>query len=238
MLRKILSKEFLKVASVPLVLIGVIGAFLLLYRLLDLPNNEEIIRFVHSYYDQYGYSVVFVGALIEGALLINWYLPGSIVIIFGVVFAKGDPIKAAIMILLVVMGFTITSFFNYALGKYGWYRLLLKFGLQKPLQSFRAKVEAKGLSIIFSTYIHPNLGALTATSAGILQLPFKKFAQYSILALVAWNTLWGVVAYFSGPIILNHVSTTTVLAVLLIWLAIVGYKFLKQKTGSEHISIP
>lgn len=225
-------KDFLRAHRVLIFFILMFSAFMALYQLFDMPTTEEVIAFIKKYYDQYGYWLVFLGALAEGALLLNWYLPGSLVVVMGVVFSKPDPVKAALIVVLIIVGFFLTTLFNYALGRYGWYRLLLKLGLQKPLDETRAKVESKGLPIVFSTYIHPNLGALTATCAGILRLPFKQFCLYSIGALVAWNTLWGLVAYFAGPQILNYLTTPTIIAALLIYMIYAGIKhWKKNKSG-------
>lgn len=158
----------------PLILFFLFGIFVGLYKYLNLPSAEKIVVLTKKYYDVYGLWVVFFGALTEGLLLVNWYVPGSIVVVFEVIFARPDPVKATITVGLIILGFFLTSLLNYGLGKYGWYKIFLKLGLKNPLEKIKYKVENKGLAIIFSTYFHPNLGALTATSAGILNLPFKK----------------------------------------------------------------
>ncbi|KXK30248.1 MAG: hypothetical protein UZ12_BCD005000606 [Bacteroidetes bacterium OLB12] len=61
---------------------------ILLYRALGLPSPEAIIAWTNGYYEAYGYWVVLAGALAEGALFINWYLPGSMVVALGAVFAR------------------------------------------------------------------------------------------------------------------------------------------------------
>src|SRR3989344_3155279 len=68
------KKIFLYIALLVIVLALYFGLIYLL-KYLGFPSSEEIIAFTQKYYETYGYSVVLVGALAEGALLINWYLP-------------------------------------------------------------------------------------------------------------------------------------------------------------------
>jgi membrane protein DedA with SNARE-associated domain len=226
---RLLSKDFLKFAAAPLTLVVVFATVLVLFYIFPLPGKADIIAFMKHYYDQYGYWLVFIGAIGEGMLLFNWYFPGSVMVVFGVIFSRPDPVKAAVMVLLIMLGFFLSYLFNYALGKYGWYRLLLRLGLRKPLENAKTRVETKGLRLIFFTYFHPNLGALTATSAGILHLPFRKFLLYSIVAIIAWNTLWGFVAYFVGPVLLDYMGPTMVLIGLALWLVYLALKYSRRK---------
>jgi membrane protein DedA with SNARE-associated domain len=177
-----------------------------LYKKLGLPSPEDIISFTQKYYEKYGYAVVLIGAIAEGALFINWYLPGSIVVALGVVFAKQAGLSVPIVLSLIITGFFLTAILNYLLGRFGWYHVFMKLGLEGPLKKVQEKVEHKGLRVLLSTYIHPNFGALAATAAGILRLPFGKFLIYSFLSIAAWNSLWTVIFYFFGSALLNHMN--------------------------------
>ena len=199
------KKIFLYIALLVIVLALYFGLIYLL-KYLGFPSSEEIIAFTQKYYETYGYSVVLVGALAEGALLINLYLPGSIVVALGVVFAKQAGLNIFLMLGLVVLGFFLTALFNYALGRFGWYHVLLKLGLQTPLEKMQSKVADKGLKILFTTYVHPNFGALAATAAGILHLSFFKFSLYSLISIILWNSLWTVLFYYFGSILIKHVN--------------------------------
>ncbi len=222
-------KEFLEYISIPLIFLIIAILFILLYKFLGLPSPEELIELAKLYYAKYGYLVVFLGAIIEGALFVNWYLPGSIIMVLGVVFAKQNNQNIFLVIGLIMFGFLLTSILNYLMGKYGWYNLFLKLGLKEPLEKIKTKIENKGLSWIFLTYFHPNVGALTATSAGILKLSFRKFLLYSILAIIMWNTIWGVLVYYFGPIIIKLLSQRLLIPILIIWLIYLTIRFIKHK---------
>ena len=223
------THDFIKFASVPLVLLAILLALIGLFHLFDLPDYNEIIAWAKASTFKYGYWFIFIGALAEGILFFNWYLPGSVVVVLGGVFAPQMGLSTFKVVALIIFGFWLTSILNYAMGRYGWYRLLLRFGLKGAIEKTKARVEKHGLKIIFGTYFHPNIGALTATSAGILQLSFKKFLYYSTMALVAWNTLWGTVAYYIGPPLVEQVHYKNLVVVLLIWLVILFFQFIRSK---------
>src|SRR4051812_3518408 len=108
---RLLSKDFLKFAAGPIFMMGVFIVVAVLYYTLPLPSKDEIVNWMKLYYDQYGYWLVFFASVGEGLLLVNWYFPGSIAIVFGVVFARPDPVKGIIMVALVTLGFVLTALF-------------------------------------------------------------------------------------------------------------------------------
>ena len=218
-------RDLFKFISVPFGLLIFMAILLTVWRFFELPTLTEITGFAQNSLREYGYLVIFIAALAEGILLANWYLPGSVVVTMGVVLAQESGLHPLLTVAVITVAFLITSILNYLLGRYGWYRLLLRFGLKGALESTKARVEKHGLKIIFGTYFHPNVGALTATSIGILQMPFRKFFWYSLAALSAWNTLWGLVAYFTGPKILKIITFQAVIAVLALWVVTLGLVF-------------
>ena len=225
------NKIFLYIA-LPLIILALYFGIIYLFRYLGFPSPEEIITFTQKYYETYGYSVVLVGALAEGALFINWYLPGSIVVALGVIFAKQAGLNIFLMLSLVILGFFLTALFNYVLGRYGWYHVFLKLGLQVPLEKMQSKVADKGLKILFTTYIHPNFGALAATAAGILRLPFFKFFLYSLISIILWNSLWTILFYYFGSFLIKHVN------LLIIAGGIFVYFMLVKSFKESKVNIP
>lgn len=211
-------KEFLKYASLPIILLGAFLVLAIIYIVFDIPSYTEIREWVKDLFLSHGYWIIFLGALAEGILLANWYLPGSVVVVMGVALASETGLNPVLAVILIILGFFLTTLLNYAIGRYGWYRVLMKCGLKDTINNTKKRVEKHGLKIIFSTYFHPNVGALTATSAGILQLCFKRFTAYSIAALVAWNTFWGIVVYIWGPPIVELVNYKNTLIFIGIWI--------------------
>ncbi len=205
--------------------------------MLGLPNSEQIIGWAEGYYAEYGYWVVLFGALAEGALFINWYLPGSIVVALGATLARGAGLNIYLMLLMVIIGFYSTAILNYALGRFGWYHVFIKFGLKQPLEKVQAKVENKGLKILFTTYVHPNFGALAATSAGILKMNFYKFALYALISISAWNSFWTVIFYWFGAGLIKHMNLLILAGAVVIYFMFVK-NFKEEPADAGHLNIP
>lgn len=232
----LVSTQTRKLVILLLIVIASFIIFGLLYRALGLPEADEFIGLARTYYAQYGYWVVFLAALAEGLLFVNWYLPGSAVAVLGVVFAKENHQSVPLVIFLIMVAFLITAVINYGLGRYGWYRLFLKLGLKQPLENSRTRLEKKGLPIIFTSYIHPNIGALTATSAGIIHANFPRFFLYSTIAYTIWGIIWGVIIYYFGPQLLA-LGTIQLMAIILIaWVVYIIIKHVREHRQSPHRS--
>lgn len=217
-MRDKLSK-LLKVISLPMIFLAVFLLFWAGWKILNLPPEHELIEIAKKYFDLYGYWIVLISAFIEGALLVGWYYPGSLVIFLGVIFAGKNIPEVIWVVTLVTAGLFLAYVFDYALGKYGWYRLLLKFGLKKPMDKAQMQLSKYGLSGIFLSYWQPNLAALTSTAAGMLQFPFKKFILYSAAAAVLWNVFWGTLVYFLGEAALTAIGAKFVVVVIILWIA-------------------
>ena len=92
-------------------------------------------------------------------------------IIFALVLAGPDPARVALVAATAGFGLFCAYVTNFFAGKYGWYRLLLAFGLREPLDNAQKRLTRYGLSAIFTTYWQANLASCISTAAGILQFP-------------------------------------------------------------------
>jgi len=229
-----MDKSILKAISVPLLILSVAALLYFSWQLLGLPSDEALIGIARSYFERYGLITLLVSALLEGVLLVGVYYPGSLVIFLGVIFSIGNPIGTIQAVAVVIVGLFIAYCINYVLGKYGWYRLLLAFGLRKPLDEAQSRLTKYGLRAIFLTYWHPNLAALTATATGILQFPFATFCMYSLSATILWNTFWGVLVYNLGETSLHLMGMPFILSFVSLWIVFVLIKAIRDR----HIATP
>ncbi len=235
-----MDKSLLKAISFPLMILCVAAALYFSWRLLGLPSDDSMIATARSYFERYGLITVFVSALLEGVLLAGVYYPGSLVIFLGVIFSIGNPMQAIQTVATVAVALSIAYTFDYFVGKYGWYRLLLVFGLQGPLASAEHRFSKYGTRAIFLTYWHPNLAALTATAAGILKIPFFSFCFFSILSTVLWNTFWGVLVYNLGEASLSLMGMPFILFFVSVWIIVLLIKAIYERRAAsvEPLEIP
>ncbi len=210
-------RKILKLISVPLILLVIYFFIALIWKIFNFPSDQQLIKITTDYFNRYGLLVVFISALIEGFLLLGQYFPGSFIIFLGVISAGKDVFKASEVVAIVSLAFFISYTLNYWVGKYGWYKLLVKFGLKKSLEDAQGKITKQGMNAIFFSYWEPNLASLTATAAGILQAPLAKFSLYSLIGVVIWNIFWGTLVYSLGSFALQITGLKYILIIFVIW---------------------
>lgn len=184
-----------------IIVVYVAAVFLIKGRL---PTPADLLDTIKDWYMLYGNYLVFFAAFLEAIFLLGLYVPGSTVILFGAALSKSGAINFPIVLLLADVGLLMGYTINYFLGKYGWYHVLLKFGLEKGLDDAKEKLHKHGGKAIFVGYIFPNGGAFLSTAAGVMRMPFGKFFLYSALSQIFWILVWGSVAYFIGPVFVDY----------------------------------
>jgi membrane protein DedA with SNARE-associated domain len=213
-------RRILKIIALPLGVLAVFGVLYAIWRVLDLPPEQTIIAIARPYLDRYGIAIVLLCAYVEGLLLIGWYFPGTLVVIFAFVAAGPDAARVAQIAVAAGSGLFAAYLTNFFAGKYGWYRLLLAFGLREPLERAQAQLTRYGLSAIITTYWQANLASCISTAAGILQLPFGRFAAISFLAEAFWISFWATLIFFLGQAALSLAGFRIILFAILIWIAL------------------
>jgi len=212
-------KYYLRLLSLPLSFLGLFISLFIVWKIFDLPSAEILIEKIGVFFDSYGLIVFFISALIEGMLLFGGYFPG-VFVIFVSVLSASSPEEALMRITIGTLGLITAHIINYFLGRYGWYKLLVKFGLKSQIENAKEKIIKNGQLAIFGSYWLPSIASLTDTASGILHMPFKKFITASITASIIWNLTVGFIVYTSGTKILV-LATSGGTTELLIQLSIV-----------------
>lgn len=206
--------------QLPLIGLVAIATLLLIWRLLDLPSGEALTDVVSHYFDIYGYWVIFLSAIVEGLLLAGLYYPGSVVIFLGVILANGDVKQVIIVVVVTTLGLIIAHIINYLLGKYGWYRLLVKLGLSESIENAKGRLTRYGIRAIFLSHWHPNFGAFISTAAGILNFSPRTFLLSTIVAISIWDIFWGTMAYVVGEAAMSVIGPAFAFFVIGVWMVI------------------
>lgn len=213
-------KTIWKVARFPLLGLVVLLSLYVAWVLFDLPPREETIAIITEYFARYGFWVVLIGSFLEALLLIGWYFPGSLIIFLAVILAP-TPWDAVIAVVLVTIGLYSGYIVNFFLGKYGWYRLLLMFGIRESLQEAQEKLSKYGIRAIFLSYWNPGLASFTATAAGVLQYNFFRFLIFSLIAVSVWNIFWGTLVYSLGERALDTILTWPfIIFTIFVWIGV------------------
>jgi len=212
-------RRALKIVAPPLAVLAVFALLYAIWLALDLPPEETLIAIARIYLDRYGLAIVFISAYLEALLLIGWYFPGTLVIIFAMIVAVAEPARYVETAAFAGCGLYCGQVTNFFAGKYGWYRLLLAFGLREPLESAKQRLIRYGLSAIFTTYWQANLASCISTAAGILQFPAQRFVVLALMAQTLWFVFWATLIFLLGPAALSLAGFRMILLLILIWIA-------------------
>ena len=226
-------KTIFKILSIPLFLMVVFLIVMILWNIFNLPKDEKLIEITKNWFNNYGLWIIFISAILEGTFVLGQYYPGGLVIFLGVISAGNDMPKVIGVVAIVSVSFFIGYSFDYLIGRYGWYKLFLKFGLKKSLDHAQAKLTKHELNAVMLSYWEPNLASVTSTAAGILQIPLKRFSLHSLIGIVVWNTFWGILIATLGVKALELMGLKWILIVFFVWVAAILIKhYIFNKNGT------
>jgi membrane protein DedA with SNARE-associated domain len=222
-------KNILKSLAVPLIMAALYGLFFVAWRMLHLPPHNEIILILKEYLGEYGLLLLFISALVEGALLLGFYYPGGTVIFLSVILAGKDVIRVSEVVLVASAALLAGYSFDYMAGRYGWYRIFARLGLGNAVEKGRKRVEKHLAKAVVLSYWDPNLASFTATGAGILKIPYGRFALVSILPLLIWNIFWATLIYFVGQAALAFIGPRFIAIVIGTWVIYAVIKLILER---------
>lgn len=206
--------------------------FIWVYENLGLPNSSEISQSFINVYKEYGLVIIFIAAFLEALFVISMYLPASLVIVLSA-FAFGFDTRILFQIgILSLLGFTLANVVNFYLGKYGYYKILLKLGGKKSILKVQRDFQKHSFKTIFLTAFHPNFLAITMISAGITKSNLFRVLLQSMVSLVFWITTWMVLITILlkdslGSLTENNNTVCYFLIIIIVWgiiKCIRGYK--------------
>lgn len=213
-----MRKNLLKLFLLPSIILLLVISYFVFWNLLGLPPYKDLAGILQNTLATHGIWVTLLAAFIEGALLVGNYLPGGLVIFLAIISAGNNLTKIFIILGLVVLGMMLANILNYLLGRFGFYHLLVKFGMTKQLDAAKDKWVTKSFKVIFLSYWQANLAALTATAAGILKIEFRKFLTEALIGVVFWNILWTLFAFTLREQAVNAITNIYIIAAIaLLW---------------------
>lgn len=185
-----------------------------------IPSTEVILQTMQTLYYKYGYALIFFGAMFEGMFVIGNYVPGSAMILLGAALSRTGTLQLPLVILCATSGLVISYCINYALGKFGWFHILSRFGIDKTIKMAEEKLQNHKNKAMFLGFIYPGSAALLASAAGVLKIPFRQFVLIAIVSQFFWSSVWAILAYFVGIVLVEVVLKSAVfifVAIGVVW---------------------
>lgn len=157
-------------------------------------------EWVYELFQQYGYYIVLVGLLLE---YIAFPFPGEPTLAYAGYLAHIGELKLPLLIVLSFLGTSIGMTVQFYLGnklgmpfvqKYGKY----VFITQKKIDLTRKWFDRYGYALIFIGFFIPGVRHFTGYFAGIINLPFRRFAIVVYSGALFWVTFFLVSGYWLG----------------------------------------
>jgi membrane-associated protein len=194
---------------------------------------KEIITLLESFYQTYGYAILFLGSFIETSPM-GWTIPGGLIVALGGFFAYGEGISLYLTIVSAWLGMWATFLTAYFLGARTGGGLIKRFKQEKNAKRAKRLLENHGPSIL-TTSLMANLTRFwVAYVAGSQKFNFIRFLFYSAAASLTWTGFLVAVGYLAGAERGNIEAGLTRLGVLSWGLLLLALFFIYWHTRQEY----
>jgi membrane protein DedA with SNARE-associated domain len=183
------------IAIIAAILVVVLVAYLLWRRYEPTLSLHRVLRL----YDEYGYAVIFVPVLLETAGL---PLPGETSLLFAGIASSQGHIDLYWAIVAGAAAAIVGDNIGYAIGRFGGRRLVLRLarfgGLERSLAWGESYFERRGGITVFLARWLPGLRIFGAWIAGMVHMPWWRFALWNAAGGIAWATTIVLLGHFFG----------------------------------------
>jgi membrane protein DedA with SNARE-associated domain len=188
----------LRTALTAAVVVALVAMVVVVYFLAEPDLSKE--RVLHLF-REYGYPVVFVPVFLETA---GVPLPGETTLLLAGLAASQQEAGLNV-VLVIVVGATAAILgdnVGFAIGRYGGRRLVLKLahigGIERSLSWGEQFFEKHGGKTVFAARWLPGLRIFGAWIAGMVRMPWWKFALWNAAGGICWATSVVLAGYFFG----------------------------------------
>jgi len=210
-----------------------------------MPDLYPLLDAVRAAYAEWGYALVFLGALLENTILLGLILPGGTVVLLGAVYAQQGAMSLPLVLLLAWTGMVLGTSADYLLGRFGLRRFLagrlLMTKLEPRLAEAERYLERYGAVAFLLAHFIGHIRSFLAITAGTSRLPIRRFLLYEGTAALVWNGAFVGAGYLLGENteqLQRLVSGAGLTAVVVACALYVVYRVIRRKrAGEKHSAI-
>jgi len=177
----------LKAIKMQLILITIIVIFFLLAYIGVIPKIAELMSILKNIFNEYGIIAVMICAFFENIAGLNLYFPGSMVILFSMAMASGNPSKAFLLFLIIIFFSSLAHIINYLI-----FRLINFSKTEEKVNVYPSTLE------FFLSFWHPHFAVIVSMKSGALKMPFVSFFKKMMVAMFCWYIFWTIIMYYAG----------------------------------------
>ncbi|MCA9263314.1 MAG: DedA family protein [Planctomycetales bacterium] len=162
---------------------------------------QQYMDWAQPYLDQYGYSAIFAGVLLEDFGL---PLPGETLLIAGAFSASQGHLHIVPVLILAWCAAVMGDNVGYAMGRLAGRKFITRYGRFLGMTSHRLEVVSTsfrhyGGKIIVAARFFEIFRQLNGISAGLTCYPWWRFLRLNMIGAAIWVGWWGLLVYFLGP---------------------------------------
>lgn len=218
----------------PFILLLVYLFFLIVVRGV-IPTSDELITTFAKLYADYGYQIIFLAALLESLVLVNLFVPGQLGMALGAVFARSGQTELGLVILFASLGAISGYLIDFILGYFGFSDVIKKMGYGGILAQAQKQLKKFGKRGLIFGFLHSNVGAFLSVIAGATNVSWKLFIPISTISTFFWLSLWGILIYLVGDIILLLISKYSFLLILFVGAGLVLVRLWREEGSRDKL---
>ena len=152
---------------------------------------------------RWGYVVIFLGASLESAAFLGFFIPGETIVIAAGALAALGILDLSDLIALVALGATLGDNVSYMLGRHMGHPWLVRYGGRVGLDHARLDRVDRfyqrhgGMAVVFGRFVS-FLRALVPFVAGAAGMSYPRFVCFNAAAATVWAATIVLLGYFLG----------------------------------------
>ena len=192
---------------------------------------------LHTWIDRYGYEAVFA---LVGLESIGLPLPGETALITAALYAATTHrLDIAAIVAVAAAGAIIGDNIGFALGRWGGYRLLYRYGSYIRLGHRRLKIgrylfQRHGGKVVFVGRFVAVLRTYAAFLAGTNRMSWPRFIFFNAAGGITWALVIGLAYYYLGAAISHVRGPLDIIIAIVAALLVVGSLVYLHRTEDKY----
>ncbi|HEX6543979.1 MAG TPA: DedA family protein [Ktedonobacterales bacterium] len=213
---------------------------------------QTLINLLRDLYQQYGYLIVFLGALGENTAVLGLVMPGGTLALLGAFYARLGMLNLAWVIFFAWIGTVLGYHIDYLFGRFALSKLMARWGgsplgqrlrLAARLRLARRMLARYGGRAILVSHVVGHIRSFVALSAGATHMPYRRFLAFELVAALVWNIIFGLLGYLAGAeydrIIqvverAGWIIASVVILAVLVWKVVIPWLRRRQRARSHR----
>ena len=136
-------------------------------------------------------------------------MPGLIVVVLGGLAAYEGSISLPLAVALGIAGTVIGDTVSYFMGRFGWSRVSQATSIREFADRVREPLLRRGALFVLLYHFAGYTRVVGPASAGLLQMPYRRWAPFDYAGAVLWVTSFMAVGYVLGALGVSPGTPTT-----------------------------